>query len=52
MMTNGPSAKIGEVLEIPFDRPRNRARIMEDPHYYELRNHALDFLYRRHAHAG
>jgi nitrate ABC transporter ATP-binding subunit len=50
MMTNGPSAKIGEVLNIPFKRPRNRARIMEDPKYYELRNYALDFLFRRYAH--
>ncbi len=50
MMTNGPAAKIGEVMEIPFPRPRNRARIMEDPKYYELRNYALDFLFRRYAH--
>lgn len=50
MMTNGPAAKIGEVLEIPFPRPRVRSRIMEDPRYYELRNYALDFLFRRFAH--
>jgi nitrate ABC transporter ATP-binding subunit len=50
MMTNGPAANIGEVLNIPFERPRDRARIMEDPNYYELRNYALDFLYRRFAH--
>ena len=50
MMTNGPHAKIGEVMEIPFSRPRDRARIMEDPQYYQLRNQALDFLYRRFAH--
>jgi len=50
MMTNGPAADIGEVMEIPFQRPRNRARIMENPQYYELRNYALDFLYRRFAH--
>lgn len=50
MMTNGPSAQIGEILDIPFSRPRNRRRIMEDPEYYNLRNHALDFLYRRFAH--
>ncbi|WP_017318773.1 nitrate ABC transporter ATP-binding protein [Mastigocladopsis repens] len=50
MMTNGPAAKIGEILEIPFPRPRDRSRIMEDPQYYQLRNHALDFLYRRFAH--
>jgi nitrate ABC transporter ATP-binding subunit len=50
MMTNGPAAHIGEVMNIPFKRPRKRARIMEDPQYYELRNYALDFLYRRFAH--
>jgi len=50
MMTNGPAAKIGEIMEIPFPRPRDRARIMEDPQYYKLRNYALDFLYHRFAH--
>lgn len=50
MMTNGPSAQIGEILDIPFSRPRNRAKITEDPRYYELRNYALDFLFRRFAH--
>ena len=50
MMTNGPAASIGEVMEIPFPRPRDRTRIMEDPQYYKLRNYALDFLYHRFAH--
>jgi nitrate/nitrite transport system ATP-binding protein len=50
MMTNGPAATIGEILNLPFSRPRNRSRMMEDPRYYELRNEALDFLYRRYAH--
>lgn len=50
MMTNGPAAKIGEVMEIPFSRPRDRDLIMEDPLYYDLRNYALDFLYNRFAH--
>jgi nitrate ABC transporter ATP-binding subunit len=50
MMTNGPAAQIGEVMNIPFSRPRNRARVMEDPEYYNLRNQALDFLYHRFAH--
>jgi len=50
MMTNGPSAGIGEVLPIDFPRPRDREVIMEDPRYYELRNGALDFLYNRFAH--
>ncbi|MBW4665534.1 MAG: nitrate ABC transporter ATP-binding protein [Chroococcus sp. CMT-3BRIN-NPC107] len=50
MMTNGPAANIGEVMTIPFSRPRDRTRIMEDPEYYKLRNYALDFLYHRFAH--
>lgn len=50
MMTNGPAATIGEVLDIPFDRPRNRTALLENPDYYNLRNEALDFLYRRFAH--
>ena len=50
MMTNGPAATIGEILTIPFPRPRDRDRIMEDPEYYRLRNYALDFLYNRFAH--
>ena len=50
MMTNGPAAGIGEILNIDFPRPRSREDIMEDPKYYELRNSALDFLYNRFAH--
>jgi len=50
MMTNGPAAKIGEILEIPFPRPRDRERIMEDPEFYKMRNYILDYLYNRFAH--
>jgi nitrate ABC transporter ATP-binding subunit len=49
MMTNGPSAKIGEIMNVPFPRPRDRAQLLEDPNYYTLRNHALDFLFNRSA---
>ncbi|MBW4421051.1 MAG: nitrate ABC transporter ATP-binding protein [Myxacorys californica WJT36-NPBG1] len=49
MMTNGPAAKIGEIMNVPFDRPRNRTQLIEDPQYYTLRNQALDFLYGRFA---
>lgn len=44
LMTNGPSAQIGEILEVPFSHPRNIQEIRESPQYYELRNHALNFL--------
>ena len=50
MMTNGPSATIGEILEVPFERPRDYETIQQDARYGQLRNHAMDFLYRRHAH--
>ncbi len=49
MMTNGPAATIGEVLEVPFARPRDRKAIMDDPHFYTLRNYILEFLYSRFA---
>ncbi|WAL60063.1 nitrate ABC transporter ATP-binding protein [Thermocoleostomius sinensis A174] len=50
MMTNGPAATIGEIIDIPFPRPRDRGRIMEDPEFYKLRNYILDYLYNRFAH--
>lgn len=50
MMTNGPAAKIGEILDVPLVRPRIRSRLIEDPRYYSLRNEAMDFLYHRYAH--
>ncbi len=46
LMTNGPSARIGEILEVPFAHPRDIQEIRELPEYYELRNHALNFLDR------
>ena len=50
MMTNGPSATIGEIVEVPFERPRRYEAIQDDPRYGQLRNRALNFLYRRFAH--
>jgi nitrate/nitrite transport system ATP-binding protein len=44
MMTNGPHAKIGEILEVPFPHPRDRQALRESREYFELRNHALNFL--------
>ncbi|HEY9905588.1 MAG TPA: nitrate ABC transporter ATP-binding protein [Candidatus Sericytochromatia bacterium] len=46
MMTNGPNAKIGEILEVPFSHPRDRQALRESKEYFELRNHALNFLDR------
>jgi hypothetical protein len=45
MMTKGRAARIGEMIEIPFDRPRDRVQILEGPRYYDLRNRALELLY-------
>ncbi|MFM7363370.1 MAG: ABC transporter ATP-binding protein [Cuspidothrix sp.] len=44
LMTNGPSAKIGEILTVPFERPRDRMAMRNSQEYFELRNHALNFL--------
>jgi nitrate ABC transporter ATP-binding subunit len=44
MMTNGPEAKVGDILTIPFGRPRDRARVLEHPQYYELRERLISFL--------
>jgi len=46
MMTNGPHATIGKVLDIPLPRPRDRHELRESKEYYDLRNQALDFLER------
>ncbi|RTL30760.1 MAG: ABC transporter ATP-binding protein [Burkholderiales bacterium] len=48
MMTNGPAATIGEVLDVPLARPRNRVELAEDPTYMHCRKEVLDFLYTRH----
>ncbi len=46
LMTNGPHANIGEILTVPFPHPRERHAMRETQEYYDLRNHALDFLER------
>ncbi|MBD2517692.1 ABC transporter ATP-binding protein [Nostoc sp. FACHB-973] len=46
LMTNGPAANIGEILEVPFEHPRDRAAMRNSKEYFELRNHALNFLDR------
>jgi bicarbonate transport system ATP-binding protein len=50
MMTNGPRANIGEIIDVPFARTRVREAIVETDTYKDLRNHALDYLYNRFAH--
>src|SRR3954463_6580697 len=47
MMTNGPEAEVGDILEVPFARPRNRKDVMEHPDYYKLREYLITFLEER-----
>ena len=44
MMTNGPHAKVGEVMEIEFERPRSREEIVETDLFYDYRRRLLKFL--------
>ncbi len=48
MMTNGPAARIGEVLEVPLPRPRKRLDLAANQTYLKCRQRVLEFLYERH----
>ena len=48
MMTNGPAATIGEVLDVPLARPRDRITLVSDRTYLKSREAVLKFLYERH----
>jgi nitrate/nitrite transport system ATP-binding protein len=50
MMTNGPAARIGDVLEVSLPRPRERLTLAHDPRFMELRAKVLEFLYEKQAH--
>jgi nitrate/nitrite transport system ATP-binding protein len=47
MLTNGPAATIGEILEVDLPRPRDRLQLAEDPGYHHLRSQVLAFLYQK-----
>jgi nitrate/nitrite transport system ATP-binding protein len=47
MMTNGPAARIGDVLEISLQRPRDRIELASNARYGDYRRQMLDFLYRK-----
>ena len=47
MMTNGPEAEVGDILEVPFARPRDRQQLLADPEYYRLREYLIEFLNTR-----
>ena len=50
MMTNGPSARVGDILQIALPRPRNRLALAHDPKFMELRAAVLEFLHEKQAH--
>ena len=47
MMTNGPGARIGEVLDVPLPRPRKRLELATNAAYLKCRQRVLEFLYER-----
>ncbi len=49
MMTNGPEATIGEILEVNLERPRDRVALQQDPEYIRCREAILAFLYKKFA---
>jgi nitrate ABC transporter ATP-binding subunit len=51
MMTKGPEARVGEILSVPFARPRERMRVLEEPEYYALRERVIGFLEEQEDHA-
>ena len=47
MMTNGPAATVGEIVAVPFERPRDRLKIAGDPQYDQARSQLITFLEER-----
>lgn len=50
MMSDGPNATVGDILEINFPRPRSRHALMESPEYYQAREYLIHFLNERSHH--
>ncbi len=50
MLTNGPAATIGEILDVRLPRPRNRVALADNEHYHACRTAVMDFLYRKQSH--
>ncbi|WP_312226653.1 ABC transporter ATP-binding protein [Pseudescherichia sp.] len=48
MMTNGPAAKVGEVLHVELERPRSRLSLANDPRFHHYRQQVLHFLHEKH----
>jgi len=50
MLTNGPAATIGDIVQVNLDRPRSRVTLAENPQYLGYRKAVIDFLYTRQSH--
>jgi nitrate ABC transporter ATP-binding subunit len=48
-MTDGPEAEVGDIVDVPFPRPRSRQDVLDHPEYYKLRERLIEFL-EVHAH--
>lgn len=44
LMTDGPEATVGEIMTVPFPRPRTRGAVLDHPDYDKARRHVIDFL--------
>jgi nitrate ABC transporter ATP-binding subunit len=44
LMTDGPEARVGEIYNVPFARPRSRTDVLDHPDYYACRTYLIDFL--------
>jgi len=49
LMTDGPEATVGDIMRVPFARPRTRPAVLAHPQYHACRRHIIDFL-ENHAH--
>jgi nitrate ABC transporter ATP-binding subunit len=52
MMTNGPAATVGEIVAVPFERPRDRLNLLDDSRYPVARQQLLSFLEERAGHGS
>jgi len=50
LMTNGPDARLAEIVEVKLPRPRSRADVIDEPEYARLRSHIIHFLVERSRH--
>lgn len=50
VMTNGPRATVGETVDVPLERPRERKKMLESQAYLEVKEHLLDLLTEKYGH--